>query len=626
MSWRRAALSIAAFGLLLLILASSQQGARAEQLVGNTEVVDLKTAHPYVTERSGEAVVSFEVKREGATFIIVHFSDFSINLDDYVEIRDTRGVIRQVITNENPGKKDFWTFAVDGDTAFVRLVSGTVGAMAYGFDIDRYSYGFGFLPESICYSDDLVDIACMGGTPQYDRSKSVGRMLYKKGGSWYLCTGSLISSKNHFLSNEHCVDSQAVVDTLQVRFNYQSTTCGGSNLAPFDTYYGDAFLVSSYDYDCSLMTLSGNPQLTYGHLQLDPRDMLLNEPVYIPQHPTGSPKKYDDNVVVDAITDGRTINSDFGYQVDTLDGSSGSPVLSSDHVVVGLHHWGGCTGGGGQNQGVLMKHVYPIIEPYLPADYDFCFKSGGWRKEFDDVGGFWLVGEGSSSGCGRSDLVGWHYGNLYAFNWDIDSSYPCPESVFYLGHVSDMSYRWLNTDGLKGTSRLIPCSPAFVAAEDMGETETNGNGTFSTGASYCLVDNCGFKHTFQFDGYYIEGQSQTPCGTIPLVGAIEGAVFSWYIDVPSGHPLCNVEGMIYVGMVESLSGIWRTTGGTSGAFSLSPCTSFDESITETKTNPLKGRLRRSLDLFDRDESSTADGSDSRFRYFHSMRKKVAGYR
>jgi hypothetical protein len=102
-------------------------------------------------------------------------------------------------------------------------------------------------------------------------------MYYQKGTTWYLCTGSLISEENHFLSNEHCVNSQAIVDTLQVRFNYQYTTCDGSTLAAYDTYYGDAFLVSHYNYDCSLMTLSGDPQATYGYLDLDPRDMVLNE-------------------------------------------------------------------------------------------------------------------------------------------------------------------------------------------------------------------------------------------------------------------------------------------------------------------------------------------------------------
>jgi V8-like Glu-specific endopeptidase len=354
--------------LSMLFIVVGSQGVFAEELIGETAPIDLSTAHPYAAGSPGETVRSFEVSRHDATFIIVHFTNFSLYDGDHVEIRDRKGILRQVITNEDPGKTDFWALVVDGDTASVNLISGSAGAQAYGFDIDQY--GYGIIPlgiESICGTDDKVDIECVNGTTQYERAKSVGRMLYQKVSLWYLCTGSLVSGENHFLSNEHCVNSQAIVDTLQVRFNYQYTTCGGSTVATYDTYYGDTFLVFNYNYDTSLMTLSGNPQATYGHLELDPRDMILNETVYIPQHPGGVPKKYDYGPVVDPVANGRTTGSDFGYRVDTAGGSSGSPVLSmTDHTVVGLHHFGGCEDPPDfQNQGVLMKNVYPIIEPYL---------------------------------------------------------------------------------------------------------------------------------------------------------------------------------------------------------------------------------------------------------------------
>ena len=260
---------------------------------------------------------------------------------------------------------------MDGDTVFINLVSGSAEGRSYGFEIDQYGYGIAPISiESICGTDDKVDIECVSGTPQYQSARSVGRMLYQKDSSWFLCTGSIISAENHFLTNEHCINSQTITDTLQVRFNYQYTTCGGGNLASYDTYYGDAFLVADYNYDYSLVTLSGNPQATYGYLELEPRAMLLNETVYIPQHPGGAPKKYDDGPVVDPVAYGRAFNSDFGYQVDTEGGSSGSPVLSmNSHKVVGLHHFGGCPPSPpfDQNQGVLMSNVYPIIEPFLPS-------------------------------------------------------------------------------------------------------------------------------------------------------------------------------------------------------------------------------------------------------------------
>ena len=229
--------------LSMLFVAFGSQGVFAEELVGETAPIALSTTHPYAAARFGETVGTFEVSRQDATFIMVHFTNFSLHEGDYVEVRDANGILRQVITNDDPGKTDFWAFAVDGDTALVNLISGSAGAQAYGFDIDQY--GYGFIPlgvESICGTDDKVDIECVNGTTQYERAKSAGRMLYQKGTSWYLCTGSLVSQENHFLSNEHCVNSQAIVDTLQVRFNYQYTTCGGSTLASYVTYSGDTFL------------------------------------------------------------------------------------------------------------------------------------------------------------------------------------------------------------------------------------------------------------------------------------------------------------------------------------------------------------------------------------------------
>ena len=545
--------------LAIIFIAFGSQGIFAEELIGETASIALTTGHPYRTSPTGETVASFTVSHEGATFIIVHFANFSLNDGDYVAIRDREGVLRQVITNDDPGKNDFWAFAVDGDTAYVDLVSRTMGGQAYGFDIDQYGYGLmGLWVESICGTDDKVDIECVSGTTQYQRSRSVGRMYYNKGGSWYLCTGSLVSGENHFLSNEHCVNSQAIVDTLQVRFNYQYTTCGGSTLAAYDTYYGNTFLVANYNYDCSLMTLSGNPQSAYGYLELDPRDMVLNETIYIAQHPGGRPKEYDSNIVNDPVANGYTTNSDFGYQVDTEGGSSGSPVLSmSDHKVVGLHHWGGCTATSGQNQGVLMKHVYPIIEPYLSTGYQYCFgpSSSDAAYEFDK-NDIWLIGDTSGGSCGEDNpIIGWMHGGNWVLARDIPSGGPCVESTFYWGDMSK-NYDWINSTGGTGTGTLNPC-PAS-AGEMIGDDALAGPGGPLEG-TYCLVDDWGNQYNLTTSGMYIQGTvNHTTCGTCPLIGMVKGGLFSFYVDIPTGTGTCK-EGYVVVARVSTKSGKWHYT-------------------------------------------------------------------
>gem|GEM_PF-2646863 len=545
----------------------------AQQMIGKTTSINLATASPYGTAGAGEVIESFRIHKKGAPFIIPHFTSFSLNHGDYVEVRDRHGMLSQVITNEEPGKRDFWAFAVDGDTAVIDLIAGpTGGGKAPGFRIDQYGYGTApMVRESICGTDDKVDIACLAGTPQYQRARSVGRMYFKDGSNWYLCTGALVSSEGHFLTNQHCVSSEAVLETLQVRFNYQYTTCGGGVLATYETFYGDTFLVANETYDCALMTLAGDPQTTYGYLELDPRDLALGETVYIPQHPGGVPKKYDDGAVVDPVATGYEPGSDVGYQVDTEGGSSGSPVLSmADHKVVGLHHFGGCNPSPpyDQNQGVLMKKVYPVISPYLPGGtYAFCFEGGGWTKEFDLVDGMWLVGEGKSQDCGISPLLGWLLGPLFGFNWDIETGVAgCAESVFYLGHLADLSYHYINTGGGTGTGTMVPCDEASTQTGS-DQTALAGMG-FTSEQGFCLMDNLGNKHTMSFDGTYLTGETETvSCGTVPLIGAVEGGLFSFYVDIPTGTAGCG-EGMVYVGFISNLLGVFRTEAGDTG---FSPC-------------------------------------------------------
>jgi V8-like Glu-specific endopeptidase len=464
--------------LSIVFFAFGSQRGHAEKLIGETDSIDLSTSHRYTTRGIGETVASFKVGREGATFITVHFTDFSLNDGDYVEIRDVNGVLRQTVTNDDPGRTDFWSFIVDGDTAFVDLISGTSGLSSYGFDIDRYGYSIAEpAVESTCDSDDKVDIECVSGTPQYDRARSVGRMYYQKSGYWYLCTGSLVSPDNHFLSNEHCVNSQAITDTLQVRFNYQYTTCGGSTLASYNTFYGDAFLVSDYGYDLSLMTLSGDPQSTYGYLDLDPRDMVYYEAIYIPQYSGGRPKMYDSGPVVDTVANGNLPGSDFGHRADTEGGSSGSPVLSmTDHKVVGLHHWGGCTSTGGQNQAVLMKNVYPVIAPYLTVPVA-DIKANNSDGPLTITQGNPLSITVELNAAGNSYNADWWVLGNTPFGWyyyNLSSGWQSGQSVTHQGPLFDLSsYEVLNMSGLPAGSYT------FYFGVD-----TNMNGSIDMGQIY----------------------------------------------------------------------------------------------------------------------------------------------
>lgn len=371
------------FGVMLIMfLLVFSVSLNAEEICGETIDAGIETPHPYPRAEAGKMVWSETFYRTGASWVKLHFSDFKLNDEDFIilydmygntvdkiyggEVEDAENFRYRAIPGED-GKIDFWGPMIDGNEVRVELYRGSEKRKGYGFEIDNA--GIGYFPledmepgidivESICGTDDKEDTKCAGSSYQA-LGEAVGRMLFQVRRKWYVCTGFLVSScSSHFLTNEHCITAQREVDTLEVRFKYRYTTCGGSTLDSYSTYYGDTFVTDSSTYDYCLLTLSGTPQNTFGHLGLLNRAPSVNEGIYIIQHPGGNPQQIGYGTVYNT-----TANSgkDLGYYVDTEGGSSGSPVFAeSEDEVIGLHHYGGCP-----NSGVKMDLIYEAIISYI---------------------------------------------------------------------------------------------------------------------------------------------------------------------------------------------------------------------------------------------------------------------
>lgn len=348
----------------------------------------IETPHPYPTGGPRAPVVwSKKISEPGATWLRIHFSLFELNDEDYVDLIDKDGNLKERIKGidvrsdetsrfkvlENPDRTvNFWAHTIDGDTIIVELHSVSKKSSGWGFIIDEI--GVGTLPPevvilSIC-GTGWLDQVCYEGTLKYTRACAVGRLKWKTGpNEWSYCTGFLVSctGTNHFLTNQHCIDSQEDLNTLEVLFNYATLECGGSELPGIFVFAdGDQLITSSAYYDFSLLTLKGNPVLAAGYLAPLDREPIQNESIYIAQHPHHLPKKIAEGVVnnVSAPFCGTPFApiTDFDYYVDTELGSSGSPVLSSSgrHHVIGLHHCGLCP-----NEAVKMSEIYPLIKNYI---------------------------------------------------------------------------------------------------------------------------------------------------------------------------------------------------------------------------------------------------------------------
>ncbi len=367
------------FGLFLM----STLSFSAEVAIGTTIYPKVETPHPYSKATTDTLVWSHTFSKSGAGWLNVHFTDFQLNSTDYVVMYDMYGFEVERITGKemlNPAKSrfkvvskeagriEFWGPMVDGDEVRLELHRGSIKSTGWGFKIDQVGVGFGPLDlyendnldreiKSICGADNKQNIKC-ATTTQQTKGLAVGRMYFQSGSSWYVCTGFLVSScSSHFLTNEHCITNQTGVTSLQVRFKYRNTTCTGTTVDSYVTYYGNTYIKDSATYDYCLLTLQGTPQSTFGYLQLLSRAPVLNESIYIIQHPGGRVQQIGSGTISTTSANG---NKDLGYMVDTEGGSSGSPVFASDNKVVGLHHFGGCP-----NSAIKLSLIYSAISGYL---------------------------------------------------------------------------------------------------------------------------------------------------------------------------------------------------------------------------------------------------------------------
>lgn len=413
------ALGLALFGFTGLAVAQVTVGEFVEEVY--------ETPHPYPSSGadSPELTWSEEILHPGATYVAVHFSRFQLAEGDHVVVRSPDG--KQSWTYRGLGRRGlgmsgdgFFATHIKGDHALIELFT-TGHDSGHGFTIDRYGRGYNeqeiedfwslglgekmnlpipgsWQSESVCTADDTEEIRCYETSQPavWERSRAVARLLLN--GSVH-CTGWLVGCEGHVMTNEHCIGSQSQANNIDFEFVAEGATCGtncafaggcpgiieasGGTLVAFDAPLDYALVLAD-------TSVANNTDLvaTYGFLQLRDTGAVLDEQIYVVQHPAGWGKRvawestYPDDVTLGGMNYATGLGEvpcsggpgDVGYWADTQGGSSGSPVLAvSDHRVVALHHCRGsasCTTGNpgtdDRNRGVPIEAVIADLGPDLP--------------------------------------------------------------------------------------------------------------------------------------------------------------------------------------------------------------------------------------------------------------------
>jgi Trypsin-like peptidase domain/FG-GAP-like repeat len=205
--------------------------------VNRRVAVSPKTRAQKLVNPDGSQMIVVVIKSSGASGIGVHFRNFALAAGDkvYVYGPAADSIVFGPYTNKGPwGNDEFWSGTIAGDTAVIEFHTRT-DEKKKGFEIFEISHIFPELDWRL-QSDQPgvlnceVDASCYGDI----QKNAVGRIIYNDNG-WYVCTGTLLNdvAQDHipyFLTANHCVPTQAVAQTVEVYWFYQTTSCNSGVL------------------------------------------------------------------------------------------------------------------------------------------------------------------------------------------------------------------------------------------------------------------------------------------------------------------------------------------------------------------------------------------------------------
>lgn len=358
----------------------------ARQQVGEEHAIaTVETAHPYLAARG--TVHIEEIHVPGAGYVAPYFSRFDLAPGDHVIVRSPSGDRQWRYEGEGkPGlgrSGGFWGIHIPGDRVIIELHRGGEGD-GWGYRIDKVARGFAPLgdpPNPICGKDDKENARCYRDTHprHYQQARAVARLLIAGTG---LCTGWLLGSEGHLMTNGHCIESADDAANTDYEFMAEgdcAQTCGTMQCpGRIVSTYGTLLRRNYPQLDYSLVRLDINPSPQYGYLKLRPSAASVGELIYLPQHPSGWGKQIAlhsshplDPTGLPQVQD--MWPTSMVFMADLWYGTSGSPVLDhAGHCVVALQYGTlGCDDDGSGIYGNVGKRSELIVADLgalLPAD------------------------------------------------------------------------------------------------------------------------------------------------------------------------------------------------------------------------------------------------------------------
>mgnify|MGYP002152218609 CR=1 FL=1 len=424
------------------------------------QVFDLHCTHDtfgsLVVERLG--FYSPEAKSlyfEVEDFTLAAGASFYIYTPDYTTIRG------KYTSRINPSNGRMAFSPLPGDSLIVERVNVLGSEPSAPFTISRFYHDFfgiiGSEQSTLKSSGSCeVDIACFEGEEWQREKRGVCRIL--SGGS--LCTGSLVNNtledaRPFLLTANHCINNQVQADNSVFLFNYEHADCYGITESNEQSISGGQLRATTYHLDFALLELAFAPPPSYNpyYLGLNLNSDTAKHTTVI-HHPMGDVKKiskdFETPVVAnygggyDNFSHWKVLQWDLGT---TEGGSSGSPLMNQNHLIIGTLTGGEATCNHFFNDFFSMIHLawdaYPMPSQQLKYWLDPLGENPSSIRGYDPYA-FQSAPEARAglihpqTLTGRPiDLIDLSLGNIDTWSWNLagsefgSSSLPNPASVTY---------------------------------------------------------------------------------------------------------------------------------------------------------------------------------------------------
>lgn len=360
----------------------------------------------------------------GAVSLNLGFSEFelpkgarlSLYPADFKGVDDVRGV-RVFTERDNRPDGILWSPLVQSNRIVVELLMPRSEMSDYRLAIESINKGYRNFGLATLEKQGTcnIDVVCPEGDDWWNEINSVG--VYTVNGTWY-CTGAMINNTAedgtpYFLTADHCGLSTSNDQGVVVYWNFQSANCGdlgGGSLADFTS--GSTFLADNAASDVTLIQLDAvpDPNFNVTYSGWDRTDVSTASAVGI-HHPNTDEKAISVEYDPTSITSwyGTTVPGDgthlriTDWDLGTTEpGSSGSPLYSPDHRIVGQLHGGDAACGNNSSDwygrfavswSVLSAYLDPLgtgamtTDTYLPTFSGLAVSPIGTTAIGGDAGG-----------------------------------------------------------------------------------------------------------------------------------------------------------------------------------------------------------------------------------------------